>query len=165
MLRHIPINYIFRNFPLVLTIHDFAITFFPSFPPLPTINAPILRYYPYSCSHLLGDKYVKALTEAMTPSGVITEEYKDGLDRLRQRLAISKESAVRLLALAARLRLAPVIKDLVDIWKSDAAGTQRAKDKSSTKDKSRDPISSEDNVLGYMEEQGAQVRYLMHTID
>lgn len=101
----------------------------------------------------------------MTPSGVITEEYKDGLDRLRQRLAISKESAVRLLALAARLRLAPVIKDLVDIWKSDAAGTQRAKDKSSTKDKSRDPISSEDNVLGYMEEQGAQVRYLMHTID
>jgi len=98
----------------------------------------------------------------MTPSGVITEEYKDGLDRLRQRLAISKESAVRLLALAARLRLAPVIKDLVEIWKSDAAGTQRAKDKGGVKDKSRDPISSEDNVLGYMEEQGAQVRYLKH---
>ena len=35
---------------------------------------------------LFGDKYVKAVTESMTPTGVITEEYLDGLERLRQRL-------------------------------------------------------------------------------
>jgi hypothetical protein len=35
---------------------------------------------------LLGDKYVKAVTESMMPTGVITEEYLDGLDRLRMRL-------------------------------------------------------------------------------
>ena len=40
-------------------------------------------------------RYVKALTEAMTPSGVITEEYQEGLDRLRTRLGLSQESAVQ----------------------------------------------------------------------
>lgn len=35
---------------------------------------------------LLGDKYVKAVTESMMPTGVITEEYLDGLNRLRLRL-------------------------------------------------------------------------------
>ena len=38
---------------------------------------------------VFGDKYVKAVTEAMTPAGLITDEYKDGLERLRLRLAIS----------------------------------------------------------------------------
>ena len=38
---------------------------------------------------MLGDKYVKAVTESMMPTGVITEEYLDGLDRLRMRLGTS----------------------------------------------------------------------------
>ena len=63
---------------------------------------------------LLGDKYVKALTEAMTPSGVITEEYLDGLERLRARLALSQEDAKTLLGVAARARLGPVVK--VRVW-------------------------------------------------
>lgn len=41
---------------------------------------------------LLGDKYVKAVTESMMPTGVITEEYLDGLDRLRMRLGTSPPS-------------------------------------------------------------------------
>jgi len=112
---------------------------------------------------LLGDKYVKAVTEAMTPSGVITEEYKDGLERLRNRLGLGKGDAEQLLGLSARTRLGPVIKDLVDIWKSDVAGTARAgaggaaaaAQEKQRNDKSRDPISSLDNVLGFME-TGAQ---------
>lgn len=68
-------------------------------------------------------------------------------------MSLSPESAKSLLALAARMRLGPVVKDLVEIWKSDVAGTERSKE--GAKDKSRDPIDSQDNVLGYME-SGAQ---------
>jgi hypothetical protein len=107
---------------------------------------------------LFGDKFVKAVSEAMTPSGVIAEEYKDGLERLRQRLSISPEGAKDLLGFAARLRLGPVIKDLVEIWKIDSDSTTREEKKRAEaggRDKSRDPISSLDNVLGFME-TGAQ---------
>lgn len=53
-----------------------------------------LTLLPFSYSfkvnlELLGDKYVKAVTESMMPTGVITEEYLDGLDRLRMRLGTS----------------------------------------------------------------------------
>jgi len=101
---------------------------------------------------LLGDKYVKALTEAMTPTGVITEEYLDGLERLRTRLGLTTEDAQTLLGVAARARLGPVVKDLVDVWQSDTDATKRAdKQRAGRKDKSGDPISSPDNVFGFME--------------
>jgi hypothetical protein len=41
---------------------------------------------------LLGDKYVKAVTESMMPTGVITEEYLDGLNRLRLRLGTATDA-------------------------------------------------------------------------
>ena len=50
------------------------------FSPLPHYATPQVNL------ELLGDKYVKAVTESMMPTGVITEEYLDGLDRLRIRL-------------------------------------------------------------------------------
>ena len=111
---------------------------------------------------LLGDKYVKALTESMTPTGVITEEYLDGLNRLRVRLGLSVFDSKKLLGVATRQRIAPIVKDLVDIWKSDTdANYRRSKEEKVKKekgenyrDKSRDPISSPDNIFGYMEMGG-----------
>lgn len=105
---------------------------------------------------LLGDKYVKAVTEAMTPTGVITEEYIDGLERLRTRLQLSEEDAKSLFGLASRNRIGPVVKDLCEVWKSDSDATKRReKEMQNIKKKSGDPISSPDNVFGYME-TGAQ---------
>lgn len=110
---------------------------------------------------VLGDKYVKALTEAMTPSGVITEEYIEGLERLRDRLMLTEADAKSLVGFASRMRMGPVLKDLVDIWKSDTdANYRREKEKakredSSFNDKSRDNINDESNIFGYME-MGAQ---------
>jgi hypothetical protein len=101
---------------------------------------------------LLGDKYAKAVTEAMTPSGVITEEYLNGLERLRGRLGITKTDGDSLLSLVTRNRLAPLVKDLADQWRSDTDANVRDKQR---RDKSGDPISSSDNVLGFME-TGAQ---------
>ena len=64
-----------------------------------------------------------------------------------------------MLGLASRIRISPVVKDLCDIWKSDTdASGRRDKEKElakGKKDKSGDPISSPDNVFGYME-TGAQ---------
>ena len=104
---------------------------------------------------ILGDKYVKALTEAMTPSGVITEEYQDGLDRLRSRLGLSEISSAQLLGVATRNRLGPVVKDLVDMWKSDTdASYRQQKEKEENQglpDKSRDNISNMENNLGFTE--------------
>jgi hypothetical protein len=74
---------------------------------------------------LLGDKYVKAVTEAMTPTGVITEEYIDGLERLRIRLQLSEDDAKSLFGLASRNRIGPVVKDLCEVWKSDSDATKR----------------------------------------
>jgi len=112
---------------------------------------------------LFGDKYVKALSEAMTPTGVITEEYIHGLERLRIRLGLTEQDGYQLLNVASRSRMSPIIKDLVDIWKSDTDATYRReqekkaseKGKVTKRDKSGDPISSLDNVFGYME-VGAQ---------
>lgn len=42
---------------------------------------------------LLRDKYIKAVSEAITPAGVIVEEYKDGLERLRNCLQLSEQDA------------------------------------------------------------------------
>jgi hypothetical protein len=74
---------------------------------------------------LFGSKYVKALTESMTPTGVITDEYVDGLQRLRQRLSLQEADAENLFAMAARARIGPIVKDLVDIWKSDTDANYR----------------------------------------
>lgn len=105
---------------------------------------------------LLGDKYVKAVKESMTPSGTISEEYIDGLNRLRIRLGISENDANSLFGVSIRDKIGPIVKELVEIYKSDAAGTKR-KEIKNLKDKSNDPISSEDNVLGFMEEGGQKV--------
>eukprot|EP01038_Epipyxis_sp_PR26KG_P010886 gene10886-14609_t len=109
---------------------------------------------------LLGDKYVKAVTESMNPTGVIAEEYVDGLKRLQARLNLNNNDTNILLGVAARTRINPIIKDLTDIWKSDTDATyRREKEKKSGKvtpdKKSVDLISSSDNILGYME-TGAQ---------
>ena len=74
---------------------------------------------------LFGDKYVKALSEAMTPTGVITEEYINGLERLRIRLGLSEQDARQLLNVASRSRMIPIIKGMVDIWKSDTDASYR----------------------------------------
>jgi hypothetical protein len=74
---------------------------------------------------LLGDKYVKAVTESMMPTGVITEEYLDGLNRLRLRLGLTEADATNLLGVAARMRITPVVKDLVNMWKSDTGAAKR----------------------------------------
>ena len=105
---------------------------------------------------LLGDKYVKAVSEAMTPTGVIVEEYKDGLERLKNRLQLTSQDTKTLLGVAARNRMIPVIKDLVDIFKSDTdlTGRRKKERENSKKDKSSDPISNQDSVLGYMEMGG-----------
>jgi hypothetical protein len=66
---------------------------------------------------LFGEKYIKAVTESMSLSGVISEEYAPGLVRLRERLGLTEENARILGAVAARNRLAPMIESLVDIWK------------------------------------------------
>ena len=106
---------------------------------------------------VLGDKYSKALNEAMTPSGVITEEYVDGLDRLRQRLCLSEADAKSLVGFTARKRMGPILKDLVDVWKSDTDANYRMekeKEKRSAegfRDKARDNINNEENIFGYME--------------
>ena len=104
---------------------------------------------------LLGEKYIKAVKESMMPSGVIAEEYVEGLERLRNRLGISKADTEKLLGLSTRTRVGEVVKDLVNQWKSDTGAIER-KDTQEKKDKSGDPISSVDNVLGYME-TGANV--------
>jgi hypothetical protein len=107
---------------------------------------------------LFGDKYVKALSEAMTPSGVITEEYEEGLVRLRDRLQLSETDAKSLVGFTARQRMGPVLKDLVDVWKSDTDANYRMEKEKETRkggnrgnDKSRDNINNEDNIFGYME--------------
>jgi len=109
---------------------------------------------------LFGDKYVKALSEAMMPSGIITEEYEDGLTRLSSRLGLSDKDRDALLAVAVRERLVPTIKNMVDQMKSDVAGSGREQSRpeyqEKMKRKMQDPISSMDNVLGYMEDMGAQ---------
>lgn len=105
---------------------------------------------------LFGDKYVKALTECMTPTGVISEDYIDGLKRLQTRLGLSNEDSKTLLAVAARTRLGPVIKSLLDQYKSDTDPKVRAeKEEAKFSSKRSDPISSTDNFLGYVED-GAQ---------
>lgn len=104
---------------------------------------------------LFGGKYVKALSEAMNPTGVISEEYIDGLERLRLRLGLTEADAQNLLGVAARTRLSPVVKDLVDVWKSESDGEKRQEQaKDLQRKKGGDPISSMDNVLGYMETGG-----------
>lgn len=106
---------------------------------------------------VLGDKYSKALSEAMTPSGVVTEEYVDGLNRLRERLRLTKADAKSLVGFTARKRMGPIMKDLVDVWKSDTDANYRMekeKEKRSAegyKDKSRDNINNEESIFGYME--------------
>jgi hypothetical protein len=87
--------------------------------------------------------------------GVISEEYLEGLERLRERLGISKSDAEKLLSFTSRRRLGDVVKNLVEQWKADTGAITR-KDEQQLKDKSRDPISSTDNILGYME-TGANV--------
>lgn len=73
-----------------------------------------------------GEKYVKAVTEAMTPTGIISEEYKQGLERLRLRLSLSEEDALLLVSVAARQRIAPMLNDIVDLWKSSTDAAYRA---------------------------------------
>ena len=110
---------------------------------------------------LLGDKYVKAVTESMTPTGVITEEYVDGLERLRMRLGLSETDADQLLAFTARSRMGPILKNLADVWRSDTdANFRREKERKekeaqgNVRDKRRDFIDSPDNVFGFMEMGG-----------
>ena len=79
----------------------------------------------------------------------------EGLERLRERLGISKADSQRLLGVTTRSRMGEVVKNLVDQWKADT-GVVKRKDEEKKKDKSRDPISSDDNVLGFME-TGANV--------
>ena len=101
---------------------------------------------------LLGDKYLKAVKESMTPGGVIAEEYLDGLERLRSRLQLSKEDALSLFGLSIRDKLIPTVKEMTEVWKSDTDETKRReKERAGKKDKSGDPISSPDNVFGFME--------------
>ena len=83
---------------------------------------------------------------SMMPSGVIAEEYIDGLERLRNRLGISKADTEKLLGVNTRNRVGEVVKTLVDQWKADTGASER-KNEQEKKDKSRDPISSEDNVV------------------
>jgi hypothetical protein len=105
---------------------------------------------------LFGDKYVKALTESMTPTGVITDDYLNGLERLRIRLDLDENDAKNLLGFATRKRITPIIKDLIDVYKSDTDANVRNENDLKKKNlKSSDPISSIDNVLGFME-TGAQ---------
>ena len=94
--------YLYHTVCLSLSLFAFLSLFLSSSPTLtlPTISplTPCTPSY-HTLSHttlylvtfqvnleLLGDKYVKAVTESMMPTGVITEEYLDGLDRLRIRL-------------------------------------------------------------------------------
>lgn len=74
---------------------------------------------------LFGKKYMKALTDSMTPTGVITDEYVEGLQRLRVRLGLQEADAENLFGVAARARVGPVLKDLVDTWKSDTDANYR----------------------------------------
>ena len=97
-----------------------------------------------------GDKFVKAITECMMPTGVLTEEYLEGLERLRRRLRLSKADADNLLGFAIRQRVVPIVTDLFEQFQI-AIGVKRPPADEYAKDKSRDPISSRDNVLGFME--------------
>eukprot|EP01031_Cornospumella_fuschlensis_P032618 gene32618-39436_t len=104
---------------------------------------------------LLGAKYLKALTEAMTPSGIITEDYVAGLDRLRDRLLLSQEDAELLMSVAIRQQLGPLVKDIADVWKTNTdANYRREKDREEQRakaEKMREPISSPDNVFGFLD--------------
>lgn len=110
---------------------------------------------------LFGDKYVKAIVESMSPTGVISEEYVDGLNRLANRLGLSKADREDLLSYTTRKRIDPIVKGLIDVWKSDTDANYRRdkekkdKDTNKARDKSSDPIDSPDNIFGYME-LGAQ---------
>lgn len=68
---------------------------------------------------LFGEKYMKAVTEAMTPSGIIADDYVAGLVRLRERLGFSEEDSRVLAAVTTRNRFVPMFEGLVDIWKSN----------------------------------------------
>jgi hypothetical protein len=105
---------------------------------------------------LFGDKYIKALTESMTPTGVITEEYVNGLARLRERLGLLESDAEALFSVAARARVSPIIKDLTDIWKSDTdANYRRQKEKKAKAGEA--PPADPGDAIGFMDTQkGAQ---------
>jgi hypothetical protein len=105
---------------------------------------------------LLGEKYVKALTECMTPTGVIAIDYIDGLRRLQGRLGLTSDDAKKLLGVAARTRLGPVIKSLLDQYKSDTDPKVKAsKEAERFASKQTDLVSSTDSFLGYVDD-GAQ---------
>eukprot|EP01032_Pedospumella_encystans_P014488 gene14488-16632_t len=74
---------------------------------------------------LLGEKYVKAVTESISLEGVIGSEYSEGLMRLRQRLGLSFPEALILFSIATNKRVAPVVKTLVDLWKTETDATYR----------------------------------------
>ncbi|RYH28793.1 hypothetical protein EON65_10840 [archaeon] len=123
---------------------------------------------------LFGVKYLKALTEAMTPSGIITEDYVAGLDRLRDRLLLSQEDAELLMSVAIRQQLGPLVKDIADIWKHNTdASYRREKERGEQQakaEKMREPISSPDNVFGFLEmgagkKTGGPNNYMQQGVD
>lgn len=80
--RRISMPYIISSTAPIVCNTQHPLDFASTITPLPRHPA-----HPYQVNmELLGDKYVKAVTESMMPTGVITEEYLDGLDRLRLRL-------------------------------------------------------------------------------
>jgi hypothetical protein len=100
---------------------------------------------------LFGDKYIKALNECMTPTGVIVEEYVDSLNRLRTRLGLSEADSKTLLAYVVRTRMIPLVKGLLEQYQSviDPKKVAEKQQKRNQRQQS-DPISSPDNRFGYV---------------
>lgn len=68
---------------------------------------------------VFGERYSKAIAESLQPSGYITNEYKEGLHRLQQRLLLSPGANYHLTSVALRQQIVPVIDHLRDVWKAN----------------------------------------------
>lgn len=72
----------------------------------------------------LGNKYSKAVAESLAPENTMSMEYAYGLQRLRKRLKLGfYEAAILLFSDEVVERFTPVIKGLIDAWKSETDGS------------------------------------------
>lgn len=67
----------------------------------------------------LGEKYSKAVRESMAAEGATALECAYGLKRLRDRLCLSFVDSMIIFSIEASKRMAPVVKGVIDVWKSE----------------------------------------------
>ena len=94
---------------------------------------------------LFGLKYSKAIEECMTPTGVLTDDYYDSLNRLRERLGLNLQNVAELLSYIIRNKLNPIFKKLLEEYKSVIDPLSKSKSKTSTNEE------TDEMSLGYVD--------------